>query len=605
MTDLELNKIKDKTVRTELGVTTYEFVQLLKQEDPEYIKTIVEDREQIEFMGLSQIAIIDLIIGLNDVDYIKSVIENKEKRENIGLNKSDVLSLIERIRSREYIKEIIESKNMWDKIGLDEFDIVRFIKWLQEPNYVKDLIENKEKMAKSGFKPKDIFRLLTTIEDNDYLKGIIENKEKRIYIGLDERYTILLIAELKDKEYINSILFDKEKKKKIRISNESLFQLLDFIDDPEYIKCLLEDKDRLDQFGIDIELVKKIKDELEAIDRHSYEYIEGKNKIKLPPEITIGIEIESEGKNSGLIRLIMDSMNFKWRKFKDNLSYDKWNAVADESINEGVEIVTPILTSERSNSSNDIGKICNALKEFGQTVSDNCGGHIHIGANYLSTKQSWINLLEIWGNAERILYLISNESCSLPRIGIQTNAKAYSGVLEEILNNEMITLNSKEDVINLAKKVQNDDRYFSINFLNANCYKNTIEFRMPNGTLSSDAWIENINLFGGIIKAAEEIAKIQAKSEGERTELERITLEYFEKLRNNEMSDSEKLNCLLSITIPEEDKKIYIDRYETNAKLLKNNQEIQQILEHTAKKKIDIRTIAERNNPSKSGKRER
>ena len=39
----------------------------------------------------------------------------------------------------------------------------------------------------------------------------------------------------------------------------------------------------------------------------------------------------------------------------------------------------------------------------------------------------------------------------------------------------------------------------------------TIEFRIPNGTVNADTWIENINLFGGLIKASEEFAKIKNK----------------------------------------------------------------------------------------------
>lgn len=48
-------------------------------------------------------------------------------------------------------------------------------------------------------------------------------------------------------------------------------------------------------------------------------------------------------------------------------------------------------------------------------------------------------------------------------------------------------------------------RYYGINFKK----QDTIEFRLSNGTLNANTWIENINLFGGIIKVAQNIAIIQ------------------------------------------------------------------------------------------------
>ena len=50
-----------------------------------------------------------------------------------------------------------------------------------------------------------------------------------------------------------------------------------------------------------------------------------------------------------------------------------------------------------------------------------------------------------------------------------------------------------------------------------NNYKKTVEFRIPNGTIEPETWIENINLFGGIISASEKLNIIQSKSEEMRT----------------------------------------------------------------------------------------
>ena len=133
-----------------------------------------------------------------------------------------------------------------------------------------------------------------------------------------------------------------------------------------------------------------------------------------------------------------------------------------------------------------------------------CGGHIHIGADYLTKPESWKNLTEIWGNAENIMYAISNKSGDKPRYGVPQFARPISSNFEEILNKGTIDLKSEEDLKKFLKDAQKDkdgkiDRYYGINFANVGEDKNTIEFRLPNGTIDAKTWIENINLFGGII----------------------------------------------------------------------------------------------------------
>ena len=136
-------------------------------------------------------------------------------------------------------------------------------------------------------------------------------------------------------------------------------------------------------------------------------------------------------------------------------------------------------------------KYATDYKDFGQTVSNNCGGHIHIGANYLTMEESWNNLGDIWGNAEKILYIISNEAGELPRHKVNQTARPFSKVLEEKLNDEREEVENKKSSKKIMINAQNE-RYYGINFKKSD----TIEFRLSNGTLNANTWIENINLFG-------------------------------------------------------------------------------------------------------------
>ena len=53
--------------------------------------------------------------------------------------------------------------------------------------------------------------------------------------------------------------------------------------------------------------------------------------IKLPKNMTIGIEIESEGKNSNLIRKIINNLKSDWKE------------EIDTSLNSGIEVKSPII----------------------------------------------------------------------------------------------------------------------------------------------------------------------------------------------------------------------------------------------------------------------
>ena len=231
---------------------------------------------------------------------------------------------------------------------------------------------------------------------------------------------------------------------------------------------------------------------------------------------------------------------------------------------------------------------------YGQNVSERCGGHIHIGANYLTMEESWRNLTEIWGNAEEILYTISNKAGEIPRSGVPRYASPISSNFENILNSGNIDLTNEEDLKRFVKNAQ-ESRYFGINFMNIGNSKNTIEFRLANGTIDADTWIQNINLFGGIVKSSEDLAKIQTKPEEERTEEEKNMLENFEQIKSSKISNQEKLEALLSIVIPEEHRDIYRERYEVNSQLIEQNPEIKKgITEKVAKSPIDIKKIGKK-----------
>lgn len=104
-----------------------------------------------------------------------------------------------------------------------------------------------------------------------------------------------------------------------------------------------------------------------------------------------------------------------------------------------------------------------------------------------------------------------------------------------------------------------------------------VEFRLPNGTINPNTWIENINLFLGIVRCAHELSIIQEKPEERRTESERKMLEKFEILQTGR-DEEQILEALIELCIAPEQRKIYIDRYMINKPLLDNSPEIEKAI---------------------------
>ena len=379
-----------------------------------------------------------------------------------------------------------------------------------------------------------------------------------------------IISASDDFKYIEGWL-----KTNVLTSDEKLEMLVETRNREYMLKAInnsdykLEDRHRL----ILAQMLKNAKIKAELSKRYEPECIQ--NKIELPFSMTVGIEIESEG---------YFALNFLGE------IWEGWKAEKEATnVADGLEVKSPKLKSTEEDSKS-IYKMCNTLIDIGQEVSEQWGGHIHIGADFLTGTDSYVNLLKMWCVSEKILYLISNQENEITResaiIGDEY-AKPISKKIKQAIENGTINLDTEqdlEDFIEQLKEVQEleegDDRYFSINFLNIGKEnKNTIEFRLPNATLSPKIWIENINLFGGIVKAAEEIAIVQRKPEIERTEEEKEKLQLFEKLISGRLEEREILDILLTLTVKADKKQIYVSRYESNKKLMKKHPNLKKILD--------------------------
>ena len=559
------------TDRAILGLMSYEVKDLIiATHDTDYIKSCIADREYREFfLGLMPYDVKDLIIAIQDPDYIKSCIAD---RENLGLMPDDVKKLIIATQDPDYIKSYIVNIEDRENLGLISYDVKDLIIAIQDPDYIKSCIADRENLE---LMPDEVKDLIIATQDLDYIKSCIVDREN---LGLDAYdmdnlyYSVKdLIIETKNPSCIKSWIEDREN---LGLNSYIVKDLIIATHDPDYIKSCIEDRENLGLDASDavemilltgdIEYIAECERKLnrEQIDVEKLSVFTKKVNINLPPEMTIGVEIETEGQEKDNSEAI--------KKF---LIKTGWKAKGDGSLVNGTEVVSPILTGDSENSSNEIRRVCAVLNGVPQTISERCGGHIHIGADYLTSKQDWVNLIEIWTNAEKVLYTICNEEGSIPRNGVPQYAQPISKKIEEAMKTGTISLEGEEDLSEFASTVATiqASRYSGINFCNVGKKgKNTIEFRLPNGTINPNTWIENINLFGGIVRSAHELSIIQAKPEGQITETERKMLDNVEMLQTGE-NEEQIAKALIELCITPEDRHVYMDRYTTNNPLLDNS----------------------------------
>ena len=448
------------------------------------------------------------------------------------------MSLIEQmndIKNKE--KAIVNLKLDRNKlkiiITLPEEDRLKYIPVIEE-KYKDEIINSlkEDKLKKQSLSyaktEEDITQILMSIEDEDFKLQYAQTKLK------DETNQSMVFAMLQN---------DEQKLSLARTMNEKVNQVL--------IQMSLKDREALKKLFL----------------KQNRKYQE----IGLDPKITNGIEIETEGpkgrKLCQLEKIIERRDDFFEIKRHWKIEYD--GSLEPEK---GAETISPILRDTPDNVE-EIYMVCEMLEQIGQEATDNCGGHVHIGADYLRSKEAYINLFEIWGNTERIMYLMSNEPGDIPRSEIDQNAGVFSSIIEEAIEKGSIQIDGEEDLeefVSGIQSVQDGDKFFGMNLLNVNNGKNTIEFRVANGTINPDTWIENIRLFGRIVQVSQELVEIEKKEQI--TEEEKTNLELKEKLKED-LPEEEKMELLLDLLFFEDEKEVYRKRYIENVKILENMRE--------------------------------
>lgn len=291
--------------------------------------------------------------------------------------------------------------------------------------------------------------------------------------------------------------------------------------------------------------------------------------INIPEKMTLGVELEVVGAAS----------SYLYGELLKGFSGKNDGTVKDEKYM-GVEIVSPILNS---NNACNVLSVAKQLVTLGEYTNKSCGGHVHIGSKYLevkddecnineeATKFAWKSLLEMWKSTEEIMYKITSPAGEEHR-GIRY-AKPMATKIERMLEHDdtAMTVYGYKEIIK-EKQTEEEpiisERFFSLNLSNLNEGKDTLEFRLANGTINPKELKANIEIFASFVDMSRRIGivRYKEKNEVQLTKNEEVLLEKYEKITKNlDMSEVERKNALLDILFDNEKREIYDERYEKSS----------------------------------------
>ena len=541
------------------------------------------------------------------IDAMKRYLTYFSQREVV----ESISSIEKKIEAVEFLKFPTDQEEVLKNLKIETDDQrLRLISLLQDERLATVLIEGIE----------NIKRKITAIES---IKD--ESYKKRAILTLDEKYRLNCLSKIKSPfiqdAIIRSIRDENEKIEYIHNSNNEELTckvILTLESDEQRLKQLRESNltnetnistiiATLNNDEIKLKQLEKTEDILNATiiqmslsDREKIKEIfkrpsQKYSKIGLDENMTIGMEIESEGAMSRPIIRIKKLL--KRREGEEEIG---WETKSDASLKRGVEVVSPILTDNEEDIE-DLYIICSMLQRCGNEANERCGGHIHIGANYLKSKEAFINLFEIWGNAEEVICKMSNAKNIVPRFSLQEYARPISPRINKAIEKGSINLENEDDLDSFIEKVQKaqGSRYCGLNLWNINNGKDAIEFRISNGTIDPDTWIENARLYGRIVEIAEKLAEIEKNSIKSNEEKRLLSLkEYLKK----DISENDKMEVLLNLLFSKEERQLYRERYISTIENLKEIEEDYNPFSDISFSKVDFKKKKE--NTEKSKKKE-
>lgn len=216
--------------------------------------------------------------------------------------------------------------------------------------------------------------------------------------------------------------------------------------------------------------------------------------LNLPKNIMFGTELEF---TDSYYENVLEKLNLYNKKGKlheyvlgDEASVQQFDFKIGKKT--GGEIKTPKLKDNVS-TWKDIKLLCTILRECGSTTNINCGGHIHFDINIFDNNYKYfINFFKLWAIFEDIIFMFGCGTNDRLRNNINRHTKEIGNDIYYLFNS--IIKHPNNEIYNILKNSLKDKNR-ALRFTKFN----TLEIRVPNGTIQEMIIQNNILFFSKLI----------------------------------------------------------------------------------------------------------
>jgi hypothetical protein len=207
---------------------------------------------------------------------------------------------------------------------------------------------------------------------------------------------------------------------------------------------------------------------------------------------TVGVEIEFEGDVNAVIQGLI-SAGLSSRTSRHSYmghSNSEWVVKLDGSVSRGGELVSPPLNFDDASAREQITRACQVLQAAGAQPSQATGVHIHVGCGDLTVKQV-VAVAKNFFKYEDIIYRLASSGWRT----IRQAAVSYAPPLSEDRAKAIAKARTLDALMqawyghsrgrDYARDHSDSSRYCGLN-LHSYFYRQTIEFRVFNGTVNGD-----------------------------------------------------------------------------------------------------------------------
>ena len=306
-------------------------------------------------------------------------------------------------------------------------------------------------------------------------------------------------------------------------------------------------------------------------------YTEGAGRLGLPDDFKFGIELEANNvKTTG-----KDSLyHGESAQFIQSKNWHMASSHEEMLVGEGgAELVSPILRDTESDWQ-DVADMCEQMKKYpgnkgDKVVADSaCGLHVHFDSGCLTKDPNRMkNFLRLYAESEELLYKMCNEKGSpIRKHAIKRNMtgihllsspfhKGFANptgqkILKQIEDGTLrVSYKKMGRFKQFTKSLKiGNKRYSGLNLTNiGDPNKNTIEFRMANGSLDPEVIKQNVFLYASLINTAIRVTDNPEQYKGR-----------LDNFLRTDVSEEEKANSFLNLIMDSpDDRRIYMERWES------------------------------------------